>query len=956
MRDEPSRPEIVNDLALLYELSLSVGTSLHLETNCDTFLKTLQRRKNLDYYAVWIRDPYPKEGEAGFRLVYSGPSVRSPDPWLSITHPLVEKLADHPCFSMMVRDRASLPYVTEDGLQNGCMAVFNLGDIGLLKIHASHRSAPFHEREMKQLQSVLSKFGMSLEGCLAHQQLVDEIQERRRTQRELGDLKKFYEQVLDAMPAQLAVFDSEARYLYVNPKAVSDPRRRRWIVGKTNAEYVESRGLDRSLGMKRDAVLKLVARKKEVLRFDESFPDVDGTVHYYERYVSPVRDEAGNVVRVLGFGLDITDRRLALEALRDSEARQRAILTSALDCIITFDQSSLVLEFNPAAERVFGYRREDIIGRTLPETVIPPDLQQEYRQSLAQYFSSGEDPLIERRVETTALRADGTHFPVELAVVPSRLDDGRYFFTAYVRDITEKIAAERELLKANKIAEQSIRARDLFLANMSHEMRTPISGIIGMTHLLSLTHPTPEQHKYLNAVKFSADTLLVLISDVLDFAKIESGKIEFERFPFRIRDVLRGLVDTLSFQAKEKGLSLVSALDDSLPETLIGDPVRLHQILLNLVGNAIKFTDSGEVSVHAGRAERTLDRECVRFVVSDTGIGISTENQAHIFDRFTQVNGGSGRTLGGAGLGLSIVRELVEGLGGRIEVESKQGAGSAFTVVLPFEEISDAFTSRNQDGAAQSLDISLRGSKILVVEDNEINRFVIRCLLEKWGACIEVAGNGHRALEFLREQSFDLVLMDIQMPEMDGYDTARAIRRDLGLLDLPVLALTASTLTEDRDRITDAGMNDLIFKPFDPNDLRLCIACYLGKVKPETVRFDHGDSQFVDLAFLQEHSFGRQDFILRMIDLFIHQMPDLLQKLGQAAAVEDWTQVNFLAHKMRSSSRMLGIDSLEQMLQTLEVVSLDPSRRDEVHAWVDRVSEMGSIALEELDAKREYYA
>ena len=945
----PPRPDIVQDLSLLYELSLAVGTSLHLETNCDTFLKTLLARKNLDYAAVWVRDPYPNASgkRAGYRLVYANPTVRRTTSWLPATHPVAACLETQAFFTVTNADPAFAQYITEEGITGGTLALFTLGDLGLLKLHA-HGPAQFEAREMKQLLNVFAKFATSLEGCLSHQQLLDEIRERRRTEREIVRLKNFYEQVLDGMPAQLAVFDIDGRYVYVNPSAVSDPERRRWIVGKTNEEYCQARGLDPAIGRKRSAALRKAVEQKEVLRFEEIFPGPDGLPRHYMRVVSPVMDTEGRMVRILGFGFDVTERKQAREALHESEARKGAILASALDGIVTFDEAGRILEFNPAAEAIFGYAREKLLGQSILEYFVPPDLRDAYRHGVKDFLKAVGGRFGER-IEISGLRADGTTFPVEMALMPARLDDGRRLYTVYVRDITERKKAENELLKAHELARQSVKAKELFLANMSHEMRTPLNAVIGMTHLLQQTHPTTEQARYLNAIKFSADNLLVLINDVLDFARIESGKIVFEDVPFRLPGVLRGLIDTVSVQAEAKGLELALHRDSGLPHLLIGDPIRLHQILLNLLGNAIKFTEAGQVCLSVSPGEREGNRVFLRFAVTDTGIGIPPDKLGCIFNSFTQAYNHTRRIYGGAGLGLAIVKELVDGLGGDIRVESREQQGSCFIVTLPFVEVEE------ETYGPPAPVVALDGVRILVVEDNEMNQFVMQRMLESWGVRVDLAPNGRAALECLQRATYDLVLMDIQMPEMDGYETTRRIREQLALPAevLPVLALTASTLVEKRDEIEAAGMNDFILKPFDPDDLRARITLHLNlrpAPKPVSAR------QYVNLSFLEEHAFGKNDFIVRMIDLFMAQVPTLLEQLKEALATEDWGRVKFVAHKMQASAGMMGIEALKTTLQTVEGCAAEETHLDQLPDWVEKAEEVCRVALQELLDERRRYA
>ncbi|WP_457654220.1 PAS domain S-box protein [Rhodocaloribacter sp.] len=916
------------------ELALAAGASLDLETNCDVFLHALIEHAAFDYAAVWMRDEGPEPG--GYRLVRAEPAAEASEAWLPVTHPLVRRLSGAGCFSE--------PAAGEGGA--GVWAVFALGEAGFLQLR-SRRDEPLTPSETARFEPLFAKFAASLEACRSHRRLLDELRAHRRTEDEVVRLKNFFEQALEKMPAQLVVFDAEGRFLYANPSAVPDAERRRWIVGKTNMEYLARRGLDPKVARRRHAKLMEVVRKKRKVRFEESLVEEDGALRHFVRFLSPVCDAEGRVEQVLGFGLDVTERRRVRAALRESEGRQRAILVSALDGIITFDETSRILEFNPAAERLFGYRREEVLGKIMPEYLVPPHLWDDYRRGLARLVAFGEEPGPVWRVEMTCMRADGGVFPVELAVISHRRDDGRCLYTAYVRDVTERRRAERELLEANRLAEQSVRAKERLLAHMSSGMRAPLSAVVGMTHLLMQTDPSPAQKKYLNAIKFSADNLLVLINDMLDVAKMEAGKLEFETVPFRPREVVRGVVDTLSFQARERGLALAAEVEERLPPVLLGDPVRLHQILLNLVGYVIKNAGRGGVTVRV-RAARADGQVRLRFVT-----GTSTEEAGELFESFMQVRDGAGRPLDGADPGPAFVHELVEGMGGEIVVTREEGAEPALGLTLPFAEVEGEGDPLGEAGTPGRQDVRLTDARILVMEGNEMSRFVLRSMLEQWGARVDAVADGHAALERLREASYDLALVDLRAPGMDGYETTRHIREEMGLSaqTLPVLALTASTLIDHREEIAAVGINDFILKPFNPNDLRLRLVFHLGIHTPPPVA-----PRYVNLTFLEEHAFGNNAFVVKMIDLFMQQAPDLLRDLQQARAAEDWERVTFVAHKMKSSARMLGIEALTGALQVVERHAGQAASREDLPQWIEEAIEVCRAALEELRVERRKYA
>ncbi|CAN5490825.1 hypothetical protein BH11BAC3_BH11BAC3_17080 [soil metagenome] len=390
-----------------------------------------------------------------------------------------------------------------------------------------------------------------------------------------------------------------------------------------------------------------------------------------------------------------------------------------------------------------------------------------------------------------------------------------------MQDITDRKNAELEIRKAKNDADDARKTQEQFLANMSHEIRTPMNGVIGMTQLLGATNLNIEQREYVETIKESADNLMVVINDILDLTKIVAGKVTIDSVDYAIADVVKNAIQITRFKAEEKAISLKSVIDKNIHPVLLGDPFRLNQVLVNLIGNAIKFTEEGEVNLHVNLLQEDEDNVSLEFVVQDTGIGIDENKLGLVFEQFTQASSETTRRFGGSGLGLTITRQLIELQGGSINVKSTIGVGSKFTFYLTIKKgNSDLQNSLNKTTAPVRQN-ALAGIKILLAEDNLINQNVAVKILTIEGAEVVVANNGLEAIEMLRQHQYDVVLMDIQMPQMDGYETTRFIRSKMEApaCNSRIIAITASALISEKERCLSAGMDDYITKPFQAKDL-----------------------------------------------------------------------------------------------------------------------------------------
>lgn len=645
--------------------------------------------------------------------------------------------------------------------------------------------------------------------------------------------------LLEVLPIRLALFDQASRYLYANRAYAA--------FAGMDAAQLAGRTADEVLGARLMAVQHESVRRVLQGEMVESegwaeFPPPAGR-RYVRYHFLPRRDAAGVVSSYFVLADDQTElhegrERLAqkLEALHASQALTAAILKTALDCVITIDEYARVVEFNPAAEAVFGYSRAEVIGRDMGQLIVPSHMRKQHEAGMSRYLRSGQSKVIGRRIEMEALHAKGHCFPVELAITEINLPDRR-FFTAYLRDLTEEKAQQAQLAQARRDAEEAYRARSRFLTAMSHEIRTPLQGILGAAALLRATQQDADQRRLSDVIVASGDHLLSLINDVLDYSRLAASPVVLHDSVFDLHAALRLAVDLLAPAAAQKGVALHLQIAPALPQMVVGDAARLRQVLLNILGNSVKFTEQGEVLVRAAaRAGApcepplgppgTPDGFGLDVSVADTGIGIAETALGNLFTEFSQAEGDIGRRYGGTGLGLAISRRLVAAMGGQITVQSRLGEGSTFTFTV---QLRRAPAGAAAAAAAQNAEPSLPRQQVLLVDDNSTNLLIARLFLEQMGHAVDQAQSGAAALAAIATGRYDLVLMDMMMPEMDGLEATRRIRGQPGRAgDVPVIGLTASASAEDAAACQAAGMQAVLTKPFTRTQLGACMAQVLA--------------------------------------------------------------------------------------------------------------------------------
>ncbi len=785
---------------------------------------------------------------------------------------------------------------------------------------------------------------------------------------------------------------------------------------------------------------------------------------------------------------DITDRKRAEEALRNSEERLRTVINASKDAMIAVGENGLITLFNPAAEHMFRRAAQEMLGRPL-DCLMPEEYHDLHRQYVAGYFTAGEPHgAVGKTVELPALRADGQQFQMELSLSIGQ-HGGKRFALALIRDVTDRKRAETELEQAKEAAEAANRAKSAFLANISHEIRTPMNGIIGMTELALATNLNKEQHEYLDTVLRCGNSLLRLLNDVLDLSKIEAGKLVIETTDLDVVELVESVADMLAIRAAAKRLELICDIDPGVPRFLRGDPVRLRQVLVNLVGNAVKFTREGEVIVGAKVEHEAGNDVSLGFRVSDTGIGIPEHRQQAIFETFIQGDGTTARQYGGTGLGLAISRQIVKLLDGEVSVESEPGKGSTFHFTVPLKRVE---TPGQHPTMLPEQPDGLRGRRILVVDDNATVRRVLQVTLRSWGcdtvlaaagsealelaktACaaghpfvdvhmpemsgvevgralrddtrhgqpqiiflsslgsrpkldvdiqsqcvanltkpikqgplvqalfaaltrtdtargttreaaapadtgkrrcrtcvllvenhpasskavegilesldcnVTTASNGRAAIKILEQESFDLIFMDVQMPEMDGLEATRRLRKQDRFKDVPIIAMTGHAMTEDRARCLTAGMDDYLTKPVSAEAIQNAVRQWSTKRRPAVSNTDSSDNlpifsqkrtdddrvlaSPIDIEQALENLAGDRELLMEVLDTFMETIPKILEDLHNAVSNGDASRLAAAAHSLKGAAANVCAEPIRQTARRLEELSRWNELRD-----VDRV-------------------
>ncbi len=745
---------------------------------------------------------------------------------------------------------------------------------------------------------------------------------------------------------------------------------------------------------------------------------------------------------------DITEKKKILDAVAESEKKNRLIMNSALDAIITIDDHGGIISWNPKAESLFGWKEEEVIGKKLVETIIPEQYLNDKEFGLSTFSDTCDSPYFKKLLELNVLNKDKTEFPVELSITPINFEN-HTFYCAFIRDISERKKAEsvlaaseekyrtiianinlgllevdlndriqmanqsfcrmsgyeldeiinqeatklfvigeneeviiekqslrqdgfsdayeiavvnkrgeikwwlisgapryndkgeligsvgihlditehktleRDLVEARELAEHSSKAKENFLANMSHEIRTPMNAIIGLTQQLEKSKLNPQQKLYIETISKATENLLIIVNDILDVTKIEAGKLNIENIEFDIRDLLKRSTSIFTHKIEEKGLSLSYQVDENIKAYHYGDPFRINQILTNLINNSIKFTSEGGVKVEVSLIEEFDQIQKIKFSVVDTGKGMSSEFVNNIFQKFTQENSSIARTYGGVGLGMSIVKELTNLMKGEILVSSELNKGTRIDLVFPLEI---CLNSTKEETIKPEIDLNnFKGIKVLVVEDNEMNRMLANLILQDAKMIVEDAINGEDAILKLKNKTYDIVLMDMQMPIMGGIEATIEIRKNINK-EIPIIALTANAIHGEKEKCMDSGMNDYLSKPFKREELYEIIAKWTLEDASKNNTKKQKQSSLYNLEIIKNISNNNPEFTEKMIRIFKEQAEIFIVELNEAIKQDDRDKIRFIAHKIKPSIGNMGIHLLKDPILKLELESANLSQ------------------------------
>lgn len=604
--------------------------------------------------------------------------------------------------------------------------------------------------------------------------------------------------------------------------------------------------------------------------------------------------------------------------LRESEERYRVLLNTIPNGVITIDEKGIIRFFGTQAENIFGYSSEEATGQNI-SLLMPSPHKERHDSYIAEYLATGQRKVIGIGREVFARKKNGDIFPIYLAVGEMRIGSRR-FFTGVVHDNSIQKKIERDLVDAKENAERALKIKSDFLARMSHEIRTPLNAILGMTHILFESNLSEIQQDYVKTISSSGENLLFILNEILDFSKVEAGKLILEKSPFHLESVLKNIINLMTPLARNKGIDINFEMSGDVPTGMIGDSTRISQVLMNLMGNAIKFTHKGNVLLSVSADKISSERANFKFRIIDTGIGIAPHEAETLFHSFVQADASIGRKYGGTGLGLAISKKIVELMGGEIHIDSKVGVGTTleFNVVEDFTnsiitpERADEIITKNL-----SNEIPLH---ILVVEDNLINQKIVATFLEKMGYVPDLVASGAEAIKDLEFKEYDLILMDLQMPEMDGFETTEKIKTMILKQRPVIIPMTANVFKEDRERCIALGMVDFLPKPIRKSELELIIRRNFS-IKDQRVE------KIIDARKLKEKFIDERDLLVDICHELFNIASTHLDKIQHDFEMGDLEKLERSAHAFKGVISNFEAERLRALLFEIESASREHDKK-----------------------------
>ncbi|RAV98199.1 PAS domain S-box protein [Pseudochryseolinea flava] len=704
----------------------------------------------------------------------------------------------------------------------------------------------------------------------------------------------------------VAVFDLDNKFQYVSPSIKTvlgyDPSELIGTVGRDIVHPDDFAGLEDPRQIAKNGIKRTHPQFR--LRAKT------GDYVWIEARSNPIANENGEIIGIQTVNRDISERIAAEEILMEAQSRYRLVSENSRDFIALHTPEGLYSYVSPSVKDLLGYEERELLGTSGFELIHPDDMQ-----TIVEHAK--EDALkgkIVANAQFRMRRKDGNYIWVESYTKPILDDAGNVTAVqTSARDITVRKKSELQLIDAKEKAEEATKAKSTFLSMMSHEIRTPLNAIIGLTNLLLEEDPSETQVESLRLLRFSGENLLTIINDILDFSKIEANKLTLEYVDVNLKDLLTNITQMLSQRAAEKNIQIHFDFDKKIPPHLKADKVRLGQVILNLLSNAVKFTEKGAVDFSVRQITSSKGNHTLDFRVKDTGIGIPREKLDIIFESFSQANLDTTRKFGGTGLGLSITKKLLDLMGTTIRVDSELGYGTTFAFTLTME-VGEGERQATQKSASDIHDkFKQEVVRVLIVDDNRVNQVVAGNWLKKWGIEIDIADDGFQALEKIKDKSFHLVLMDLQMPGIDGFETSRRLRQinhDSYFKEIPIIALSASAMSEIKGQVTESGMNDFISKPFQPDELQEIIGKYAFKkiennnLAPKTSKLDLYTS-------------GDLDFKRQLSLLIMKNIIELNESLATFLKEHDGKIFLNAVHKAKTAIKMLDDDEYIAMIDKI---------------------------------------